>query len=118
MTQNDTSKYYKTILETINTKDFEKENVYQELLNVEKNVLETVKRVTEHEQTKKHSKLIDKSVIEHIYLFSNTWKNIIIEIFVEKQYKTLKEIFMNNDRKVYVGIMFIVIALVFFAESK
>lgn len=118
MTQNETSKYYKTILDTINSNDYEKGTIYQDLINVEKNVLDAVRRVTEYEKTKNSERLIDKNILEIMHLFANTWKNIYTELFIEKQHNTFAEIFMNKDRKIYVGVMLIIIAIVFFAASK
>lgn len=115
MSNDDTSKYYKTILESISSKDYSKSNAYEDLLKVEKNVLDTINRVAEYEEKKKENySFYEKSIYDIITIFANTWVNIFNEIFVEKQYRTLKEIIFKNDRKIYVGLMFIIIAFFLF----
>lgn len=114
MSQIDTSKQYKTILEYIQEENYNKSNAYVDLIAIESNVLNTINRVSEFEAKKNIEPFIyNKSIRDILFKFSNTWNNIFTEIFIEKKIKSLGEIFLEKDRKIYVGIMIILIAIVF-----
>ena len=53
MSQIDTSKQYKTILEYIQEENYNKSNAYVDLIAIESNVLNTINRVSEFEGKKK-----------------------------------------------------------------
>lgn len=95
-------------------------DIYNDLMNKEKNVLDTINRVIDYEQTKeKEVKLFyNHSLLDIINTFANTWYNIFIELVNEDMYKNPLIVFWNDDRKIYVGMMLVFIALfLFFVDS-
>lgn len=105
---------FKTILEVIqnDANEASKKDIYTELIKVEDNVLNTLNRLAETSENAKTNQLsLNMSIIEFITLFINNWKNIYREIFLDKQYNSFVHIFTSGDRKIFVGSMFILIAL-------
>jgi hypothetical protein len=106
---------YKTILEVIELGDKDNKDVYTELLKTEENVLKTINNVIQYEQQiKLKDVFLNKSIYDIIHDFSNTWFSIYKDIFIIKDYKSLSHIFLSNERKVYVGIMIILMAVIIF----
>lgn len=92
------------------------EDVYIDLMTKEKNVLDTINRVVNFEESnEKQTKLLyNYSVLDIFVLFCNTWYNIFIELVNEDMYKRPLVVFWNDDRKIYVGLMLVLIALFMF----
>ena len=110
----DINKQYKTILESIqDEKDYMNKDIFNELINTEQNVLKSINRIIEHEQEKKINKslMANTGLYDFVTLFANTWYNIFHEIFIDKQYRSSIDIFTKGDRKIFVGTMFLIIAL-------
>ncbi len=108
---------YKIILNAINDKNnpaYLKKDIYKDLMKIEENVLNTLNRVDQfiHDEKDKSTLKFDMSFYDFVSLFVNNWINIYEEIFKEKQYISIVEIFTKGDRKIFVGTMFIIIALV------
>ena len=106
---------YKSLLNMLETRS--KDDIYQQLMQKEKAVLDTINVVANTENSKKtEAKIIyNKPVLQVIALFANTWHNIFKELIIEsKGYKHIVDILWIGDRKVYVGAMIVFIALILF----
>lgn len=111
---------YNTIL--LKMQNSPKTDLYNELLKKEDNVLTTVNRVVNHEQTKviNQELFYNMPLLNIIAIFANTWKNIFIELTVYRDFKNvigIYEIFTKNDRKIYVGIMLLLVVFFLFMVS-
>jgi len=109
-------KEYADILQLLNNKSERKDDLYNALMDKEDNVLNTINRVANAKQTMdfQGTLLYNQSLLHVIALFGNTWKNIFYEIFIEKRYKEMGVILTDGDRKIYLGIMIVLIALFLF----
>jgi len=107
---------YKEYNKLLDTKSMSKDDVYTELMKKEDKVLDVMKRVSESEMNKKSDVILfyNKPVIDVIATCINTWRTIFHELVVEDGWKTLDKVFWSDDRKIYVGMMIILIALVLF----
>lgn len=112
----DATEEYSKILKALKDDQMSKDNAYALLMKKEENVLETVNRVASNEQraTQQKTLFYNLPLITILALFTNTWKNIFLEIVIFKQYTSLQaiyEVFTKHDRKLYVGIMVAFIAI-------
>lgn len=94
-------------------------DVYTELLKKEANSIELINRVVDHEKQKQHKATLfyNLPLLSIIALFVNTWKNIVLELVAmseAKDYSSLLEIFTKKDRKVFIGLMFIIVAILLY----
>lgn len=96
-----------------------KSEVYTKLMNKEKNVLDVASRISTQESEKdlKSNFLLNLSIHELIARFAFTWQNIFEETFVEKNIYSIPIILLKKDRKIYVGIMVILIAFFLYLSN-
>lgn len=108
-------KEYKSILDLLN-KDISKNDIYSELMKKEENILNTVNRLstTNISSSIQDTIFYNKSLLEILTLFANTWTNIFTELINEDMYKYPTKVFWEGDRKIFVGIMIVIIALFLF----
>jgi len=91
-------------------------DVYDELMRKEKEVLNVVNRVANQKDSPSLLTFPNISVTEGIARFSFTWKNIITEL-IDSRGKDTFIILLKDDRKVYVGLMIIILAFFIFFMS-
>jgi hypothetical protein len=105
---------YSKLLELVN--DSTQGDVYNELMKKEERVLDVVARAANQNKltTLKDTLFYNQSLVEIAIMFMNTWKNIFRELAVEHKYSDLADILWDGDRKIYTGMMFVVISLIFF----
>ena len=110
---------YKEMLALMESPSQNLGDVYTELIKKEDKVLDVLNRMTEFEvKNKKHDTLFyNATIYEAIAMFANTWKNIFVELFVEKRFRDVDHILLDGDRKIYFGIMMILIAFSLFFVS-
>ena len=99
---------YKEILDMVEAS--QKDDVYSALLTKEEAVLDTVNRMIEKKRDDKNTGFLDLSIYELITNFALVWKRIYLEAVIYKQ-RDVKALFYDNERKIYMGIMFVMIAL-------
>jgi hypothetical protein len=111
----DAYKEYKDFVNSVNDSS-QKDDVYNELMQKETNVLNTINRVAETELSKKNNTNLfyNKSLIEIAALFANTWANIFTELINEDMYKQPMQVFWNGDRKIHVGLMIVLVSIFLF----
>lgn len=96
--------------------DAKREDVYETIMNKEANVLQVMNRISndklKHDQN--NQQLINMTIADFVMTFANTWRNIVNEFMFPQSYTQWREILFADDRKVYVGAMFVIISLVLF----
>ena len=101
---------YKSLVNTLEQSNHD--NTYQELINKEDKVLDTVNRVIKNYRDED---VIEKEFINHtisqvVYKFFNIWIEIFNDL-LNSNGKDIFDIFSKDDRLVYIGIMFIFISI-------
>lgn len=95
-----------------------RENIYETIMEKEKNAIDLMNRIAEEKtKTKEEDSLFLNKTITQIFNTSIThWLRIYHEIVDKKQYD-IKALFYDEDRKIYTGIILVLIALfLFFSE--
>lgn len=102
---------YRSILKTLGTSS--KEDIYLDLMKNEKKILDAANKIAYASASDATSTSLfeNLSVVEIIALFANHMKNLFTEICVEHNFK---HVFDQKDRKLYIGILLILIALILF----
>lgn len=118
-------KEYSDLVNLIEKDQASREDLYQELINKERDVLDVISRVaTQRDVDKQHKSLfINITISEAIARFANVWSMIFtetIDLAYSKRVPTSKDfhaIFLQGDRKIYIGVMMILISLLIFFIS-
>lgn len=111
---------YKEILDIVQRTNVE--DSYQDLMGKETKVLDTVNRVVKfyRDEDIKNIEFINHDMNTIFTRFFHVWKEIIDDYTtVSGPNKSITDIFMSDDRPIYVGISLMIIALIiFFIESS
>lgn len=111
---------YKDILDIVNRNNVE--DSYQELMQKEGKVLDTVNNVVKYyrDEDIKNGEFINQGISTILTRFFDVWKEIIDDFTSNKKNKnSFIEIVSIDDRPIYIGITLIIIALfLFFIESS
>lgn len=109
-------KSYNDILKLLENGELQGKDVYTELMQKEKHVLDVSSRIAtqEKEQTMFSTMFLNLSIYEIITRFAFTWQNIFTEIFIEKDYWSIPDILFKKDRKIYIGLMMLLISCFLF----
>lgn len=107
---------YRKMIKLLESGENDKTEVYQKLMDKEQNVLDVVNRVAQKDQKEKQASkiVLNESILDLVMLFSNTWKNIFRELFIEQRFHDAVSILYTDDRKIYVGIMLVLISFILF----
>ena len=107
---------YKEYSKLLDTKSVSKDDIYTELMKKEDKVLNVMKRISESENSKASDDMLfyKRPLVDVIATFIKTWRTVFHELVVDDGWKALDKVFWNDDRKIYVGMMFILVALVLF----
>ena len=95
-----------------------RENVYEEIMKKESNAINLMNRIAEEKsKTKEEDSLFLNKTITQIFTTSIAhWLRIYHEIVDQKHYD-IKALFYDGDRKIYTGIILVLIAFfIFFSE--
>jgi len=98
------------------------DNVYELLMAKEQNRVDLINRVVEQKDKLiwHDSIFYNMSLVSIATNFSSVWMTIFKEIVVEKpamSLETIQRIFFDGDRKIYVGMMVVIISIFFFFVS-
>lgn len=118
-------KEYSDLVKLIENDEASRDSLYQELINKEKNVLDVISRVATQtsETSMKGSMFLNITLHEAIGRFAHTWSNIFSEIVeASSSFERIKELdvralFIVGDRKIYVGITLLIVAMLLFFIS-
>jgi hypothetical protein len=107
---------YNELLEMVSTPDFSAKDVYSEIMDREGTVLKAMDRYVEAHASKELSKTDPgrMSIADHYFKFIRTLRNIAIESAALKDIRDLPFVFLDGDRKVYIGALIVLVALVLF----
>lgn len=108
-------KDYDELVKMLET-DQNKDDVYQAIMKKEENVLQVMNRIADErrENNSRATVIYNLSLLEFSTNFLTIWKNIITEFLYPGAYLRWQEILMQEDRKIYVGAMLVLIAFVLF----
>lgn len=101
---------YKSLVNTLEQSNHD--NTYQELINKEDKVLDTVNRVIKNyrDDDVKEKEFINHTISQVVYKFFNIWIEIFNDL-LNSDGNDIFDIFTRDDRLVYIGIMFIFISI-------
>ncbi len=105
---------YKDLTEILSKTNHE--NTYQDLMQKEEKVLDTVNAVVKHYQEKKGQKTLfyKLSIIDLMHLFFTEWANILSDISKINSglIKPSVELIIKNDRMIHLGITLVLVAII------
>lgn len=95
-------------------------DVYQQLMEKEQKRIDLINHVVDQKNGHVWSNTIlyNQTLLEVAMNFAATWKLIFKEMYVERRFDRWFDIFYEGDRKIYVGLMIVVIALFMFFVSS
>lgn len=109
---------YKNLLSDLKNENATKDIIYEKLMAKEDKILDLIGRVVDQKNKSilQDSIFYNQSLFEIMMNFANAWKNIFNEVVIEKRDIQVEglEIFYSGDRKIYVGMMILFIAIIFF----
>jgi hypothetical protein len=111
---------YKQLLSALETDDtVTPGSIYEQIMTKEKNAIDLMNRIVEKEHTfaLDGTILYNKTLLEVVMLVANGWRSMFSQIFVERSISGVPElldVIFNGDRKIYTGILLVLIALVLF----
>jgi hypothetical protein len=112
MTSSDPKLNYSEVIKILESNP---ENVYQELMEREAKVLQAVNVISEIEEKKINMSLSDIPIKDIYFKFVRSMKQIFFEdLFLVKTPNEIPPIFLDGSRKIYTGILVVVISLILF----
>ena len=110
---------YENVLKLVEEKEGNKATIYQQLMEKEDKVLDVLNRMVEKDAKKSDKMLFfyNQSLIDITMKFSNNMVNIFEELFIERQFKSFNElqhILLDGDRKIYMGILVVLVGIFLF----
>ena len=119
-TEKDPQSQYNYLLNILERDSSLTSSVYEELMQLETNVLNIANRVADSKQADllKDTIFYNQPLYKIMQQAANCWKNMFIEIFIHKNIYNLYEVFLEGERKIYFGLLVAAIAVfVFFVET-
>lgn len=108
---------YKDFLELIESNDHTVNDTYQEIMRKEQVALEAMNAIAQAKQKERNlgkDPLLKMSLSDHYFKLVKIIRDIFTESLVIKDPRDLPWIFLGDDRKIYVGIILVFIAIVVF----
>lgn len=104
---------YSNMMYMLENDKLSRKDVYTELMKKEDKVLDITSRLANKNNTvqKENLLFVNLSISDLIARFAFTWQNIFNEFIIERRYDELPMILFANERKFYVGMMFIIISV-------
>lgn len=118
-TKKNAPKTYNDLLMLLESDDNAKKDVYSKLMDQEKEVLRTLSLASNISKDKEivTNMFLNMSIADLMAKFAFTWQNIFNELIIEKQFKILPMVLFKQERKIYVGMMLIIISCFLFVAS-
>lgn len=110
------SKEYKEFMDMLENNEVYEKDVYQEILTKEKEYLDKINNIFQEKNKAKDDlkSFLSVSVTEHYFKFINVLNMIFKETITMPSIKEIPWIFLYGERKIYVGIMLVIISLFLF----
>jgi len=96
--------------------DSNKADVYQALMEKEKNVLDVVNRVANQDKEKQtdHSIFYNMSLMDILVTLINQWRNAFRELLLEQHYQNIVTVLWEKEKKIYTGMTIVMLGLILF----
>jgi hypothetical protein len=106
---------YNDLLSSLDN-DASKGTVYEQIMAKEQNRIDLINRVVEEKNQKKWDSTIfyNNTVMDIAIQFASTWRTIFKQLFVDKRFDQWQTILYDGDRKIYSGMMLVLIAMFLF----
>lgn len=101
---------YKDILGLMKADVANKEDVYTKLMTKEESIKSMLKDL--NSSTRKTALFYERPLLEIISTVGSTWHIMFNEMVIEDMYRTPHIVFWQDDRKIYTGILLVILALV------
>lgn len=110
---------YSNMLALLNNDSISRKEIYNELMEKEKQVLEVSSRIANQEKKKTldSNLFVNLSISDIIARFAYNWQNIFTELIIKKKLDELPVVLFQNERKFYVGMMLLMIAIFLFLST-
>ena len=110
---------YSNMLALLNNDSMSRKEIYNELMEKEEKVLDVSSRMANQEQKKSldSNLFVNLSISDIIARFAYNWQNIFTELLIQKKFDELPIILFQNERKFYVGMMLLMIAIFLFLST-
>jgi hypothetical protein len=107
---------YRQLITSLDSAAESKDTIYEDIMNKEKNRIDLINRVVEQKNTQIWAKsfFLKHSIIEIAILFATNWSMMIEELIHIKSIDKLEDIFYDGDRKIYSGLMLVLISMFLF----
>lgn len=111
-----TARDYKDFIDMLENNEVDTKDVYQEIMKKEKDALEAINQIAEKRARVTHSPdmVIKMSLSDHYFRLINCVKDIFTDCLVLTDPKELPWVFLDGDRKIYVGFLLVVLSLFMF----
>jgi hypothetical protein len=108
---------YKSLVEILEKSN--NDGIYQELMDKEEKVLDTVNKVIQVYKDDdirklKYKNFLDYSIHEAIFKFFNVWVEMFKEIVA---HENILDVIQKEDRLIYIGMMLIILSFCFYFTS-
>lgn len=113
---NNTAREYKEFLDMLENGEYEAKDVYQEIMQKEKHALETINQIAEKRaKASRPSDLVSSmSLGDHYFRMIRCIHDIFTDCLVLTDPRELPWVFLEGDRKIYVGFVLVVLSLFLF----
>lgn len=107
------SKEYNDFLKMLEDGEISEKDVYEEIMRKEKSYLEEINKFIET-KTNYNNSFFNLSIPEHYIKFTKSIQTIFKEVMSTTNYKDIPWIILYEERKIYIGIIIVVISLFLF----
>lgn len=106
---------YKDLVTSLDN-DVSNGTVYEQIMAKEQNRIDLINRVVdEKNQTKWDASIFyNHSLLDIAIKFASTWRTIFQQFVVDKNFENWKAIMYDGDRKIYTGLMLVLISMFLF----
>lgn len=106
---------YQSLVDTLE-KSKNHEFTYQELMQKEEKVLDTVNKVIRNYKDEEHKEreFINKRLIQIAYDFFQVWIDMFTEFVDNKDLARIPSIVTKDDRLIYIGVMFVIVSIILY----
>lgn len=110
---------YKQLLQQLDKHKISKDDVYAELMAKENNALSKLSGVASEELDNSLNDMVfyNMPLLDLVVIIINNWSNMFTEFIIHQKFGNWKQIFWDNDRKLYLGVLIVLISFLLFFMS-
>jgi hypothetical protein len=115
----ETAREYRDFLDMLENSEMSATDVYQEIMLKEKDALESINKMIENKAmaTRSPDAIANMSLSTHYFKMLKCFHDIYTDCMLCADPRELPWIFLDGDRKVYVGVLVMLVAVVLFLIS-